>query len=120
MILLKAEDDGDVEEVEKTQKSSEIRCISASLYEDTNDVLRLPFDEDSEVEVTNVLAFLLTAFGGLHVRSVRLYSRSLLTGLRYIVYRTWTSRYTLQTGSALSRPSLRQISWSDGRMPGNR
>lgn len=67
IVLLKAEEGGDVEEVEKTRSSSEIRCTSASLYEDTNDFLRLPFDEESDVEVTNVLAFLLTAHGGLHV-----------------------------------------------------
>ena len=68
MILLKAEEGGDVEEVEKTKLSSEIRCTSASLYEDTNDVLHLPFDEDSDIEATNALAFLLTIHGGLHVR----------------------------------------------------
>ena len=67
IVLLKAEEGGDVEEVEKTRSSLEIRCTSASLYEDTNDFLRLPFDEESDVEVTNVLAFLLTAHGGLHV-----------------------------------------------------
>ena len=83
LALLRSEENGDVEEIEATAASSEIRCISACLYEDTNDVLRLPFDDDSDVEATNVLAFLLTPHGGLKVslNGKSEYSRSRTPGV---------------------------------------
>ena len=83
LALLRSEENGDVEEIEATAASSEIRCISACLYEDTNDVLRLPFDDDSDVEATNVLAFLLTPHGGLKVslNGKTEYSRSRTPGV---------------------------------------
>ena len=41
--------------------------MSGSLYEDSSDVLRLEFPEESEDEAGNVLMFLLSAKGGLQV-----------------------------------------------------
>ena len=40
---------------------------SGSLYEDSNDVFRLDFGDDSGDEASNVLGFLLSVTGGLQV-----------------------------------------------------
>lgn len=37
------------------------------MYEDSNDALRLDYPEDEDDEVGNVLLFLLSVTGGLHV-----------------------------------------------------
>ena len=67
-MVLREDDSGDLEEVTKGMALEEGQLLSGSLYEDSNDVLRLEFPEESEDEAGNVLLFLLSAPGGLQVR----------------------------------------------------
>jgi len=67
LLILAADESGDLDEVEQGDKLRNGKWTSGSLYEDSNDVLRLDFGEDSEEEAGNVLLFLLSTTGGLHV-----------------------------------------------------
>lgn len=69
IMVLKADESGDLDEVEQGKASQETKWVSGSLYEDSNDVLRLESDEDDEDEAGNVLIFLLNSHGGLEVSS---------------------------------------------------
>ena len=65
--LLKADESGDLDEVEQQQSVKEGKWTSGCMYEDMNDALRLEYPEDENDEVGNVLLFLLSVAGGLHV-----------------------------------------------------
>ena len=63
------DESGDLELLEQKDNLLSGRWLSGSLYEDANDVFRLQYDDDDEDgEAGNVLMFLLSAAGGLHVR----------------------------------------------------
>lgn len=68
VMVLRADESGDLDEIERGPAILEPRWTSGSLYEDSNDVFRLETDDDSEDEAGNVLAFLLSEAGGLQVR----------------------------------------------------
>ena len=55
-------------EIDEATRDVAGQWSSGSLYEDSNDILRLEFPEDSEDEAGNVLMFLLSTAGGLKVR----------------------------------------------------
>ena len=57
-------------EIDEATRDVTGQWLSGSLYEDSNDVLRLEFPDDSEDEAGNVLMFLLSAAGGLKVRLI--------------------------------------------------
>ena len=109
MIL--SEDGGDLDEVTKGNALREGKWLSGSLYEDSNDVLRLEFPEESEDEAGNVLLFLLSITGGLQVRQTLSASPvhlTYLTGVYTVCtiadqntrssgYQTYISRSMLQT-----------------------
>ena len=63
--LLSADESGDLEEIEQGDQPKASKWTSGSLYDDSNDLFRLEFGEDEEA--SNILLFLLTAGGGLHV-----------------------------------------------------
>jgi hypothetical protein len=67
IMILKADESGDLDEIEQGEAIRETKWLSGSLYEDANDVLRLESDDDNEEEAGNVLLFLLTSHGGLEV-----------------------------------------------------
>lgn len=67
IVVLKADESGDLDEIEQETASRERKWLSGSLYEDSNDVLRLESDDDNEDEAGNVLMFLLNIQGGLEV-----------------------------------------------------
>lgn len=67
MMVLKSDESGDLDEVEQGEARRETKWLSGSLYEDSNDVLRLETDDDDEDEAGNVLLFLLNDQGGLEV-----------------------------------------------------
>lgn len=67
IMILKADESGDLDEIEQGEPSLETQWISGSLYEDSNDVLRLETDDDNEEEAGNVLMFLLNSQSGLEV-----------------------------------------------------
>lgn len=67
IMVLKADESGDLDEIEQTAASLEHKWLSGSLYEDPNDILRLESDDDDEDEAGNVLMFLLNIQGGLEV-----------------------------------------------------
>lgn len=67
IVLLTADETGDLDEIEQGDSLKEGKWSSGYLYEDSNDIFRLEFGEDSEDEAGNVLMFLLSAVGGLHV-----------------------------------------------------
>lgn len=67
VMVLKAEESGDLEELERGDAVLENRWLSGSLYEDSNDTLRLETEDDNEDEAGNVLMFLLSNGGGLQV-----------------------------------------------------
>ena len=63
------DESGDLELLEQKDNLLSGRWLSGSLYEDVNDVFRLQYDDDDEDgEAGNVLMFLLSTAGGLHVR----------------------------------------------------
>ena len=67
-VVLTADENGDLDEVSQSESYKAGKWLSGSLYEDSNDILRLEYPEESEDEVGNVLMFLLNAKGGLQVR----------------------------------------------------
>lgn len=68
--ILKADDAGDLEDVEQSDVLSKGKWVSGSLFDDSNDVFRLESDvEDEEGEGGSMLMFLLTTEGGLQVRN---------------------------------------------------
>lgn len=67
VMVLKADESGDLEELERGDCVLENQWISGSLYEDSNDTLRLETEDDDEDEAGNVLMFLLSNGGGLQV-----------------------------------------------------
>ena len=66
-VVLTADESGDLDEVSQSEAFKAGEWLSGSLYEDSNDVLRLEYPEESEDEASNVLMFLLNAKGGLQV-----------------------------------------------------
>lgn len=72
VMVLRADESGDLDEVEQGEAVREDKWVSGSLYEDSNDVLRLETGDDSEDEAGNVLMFLLSHGGGLQVGSLSL------------------------------------------------
>lgn len=69
-VVLTADENGDLDEVSQSEAFKAGKWLSGSLYEDSNDVLRLEYPDESEDEVGNVLMFLLNAKGGLQVRQL--------------------------------------------------
>ena len=65
--LLKADESGDLDELEQREGLKDGQWVSGCMYEDSNDAMRLEYPEDENDEVGNVLLFLLSAAGGLHV-----------------------------------------------------
>ena len=65
--LIRADENGDLDEVEQGKSVKEGKWTSGCMYEDLNDALRLEYPEDENDDVGNVLLFLLSAAGGLHV-----------------------------------------------------
>lgn len=68
-MVLRADESGDLDEVEQGHSLKTKGIKSGSLYEDSNDVFRLESDEEIEEVWGNILMFLLTVEGGLLVRS---------------------------------------------------
>ncbi|KAL9608934.1 MAG: hypothetical protein Q9167_006257 [Letrouitia subvulpina] len=66
VLLLRAEESGDLDEIELSPGLQKKQVRSGTLFEDTNDDFRLEF-EDSDDEAGNVLMFLLTEGGGLQI-----------------------------------------------------
>ena len=69
-VLLTEDGSGDLDEVARGEAFRKGKWLSGSLFEDSNDVLRLEYPEDSDDEAGNVLLFLLSAIGGLQVREI--------------------------------------------------
>ena len=70
VMILRADESGDLDEVERREAIAETKWLSGSLYEDSNDVLRLESEDDSEDEAGNVLLLLLSSVDGLQVDSI--------------------------------------------------
>ena len=66
-VVLTGDENGDLDEVSQSEAFKAGKWLSGSLYEDSNDILRLEYPEESEDEAGNVLMFLLNAKGGLQV-----------------------------------------------------
>ena len=66
-VVLTGDENGDLDEVSQSEAFRAGKWLSGSLYEDSNDILRLEYPEESEDEAGNVLMFLLNAKGGLQV-----------------------------------------------------
>ena len=71
VTVLGADESGDLDEVERGETLLENKWLSGSLYDDANDVFRLESEDEDEDEVGNVLLFLLSVAGGLHVSDLR-------------------------------------------------
>ena len=67
LTLLRAGEAGELEEVEDTGVLPNTRWKSGSLFDDVDDVFRMPFDTTPEDVATSVLMFLLDIRGGLQV-----------------------------------------------------
>lgn len=73
LVLLSADENGDLDEVERGEALQENIWSSGSLYDDSNDIFRLESDDDNEDDVEepgNILLFLLSMAGGLYVSLV--------------------------------------------------
>ena len=79
ITVLAADEGGDLDEVKQGARLAEVKWKSGSLFDDSNDTLRLEFSDDDEEEASNVLLFLLSAAGGLSVSKTNFSSDSLLT-----------------------------------------
>ena len=69
-VVLTADESGDLDEVSQSETFKTGKWLSGSLFEDSSDVLRLEYPEESEDEASNVLMFLLNVRGGLQVRQL--------------------------------------------------
>ena len=67
VMVLRADESGDLDEVDLGEAIAKTKWLSGCLYEDSNDVLRLEIEDDNEEEAGNVLMFLLSSGGGLQV-----------------------------------------------------
>ncbi|KAL8998200.1 MAG: hypothetical protein Q9169_002685 [Polycauliona sp. 2 TL-2023] len=67
ILVLRADESGDLDEVELGDSLKQKGLRAGSLYEDANDVFRLESDDEIEDDAGNVLMFLLTVAGGLQV-----------------------------------------------------
>ncbi|KAL8852861.1 MAG: hypothetical protein Q9221_002237 [Calogaya cf. arnoldii] len=65
ILVLRADESGDLDEVEQGDDLRQKGFKAGSLYEDANDVFRLESDAEIEDDAGNVLMFLLTVAGGL-------------------------------------------------------
>ena len=72
-VVLTADESGDLDEISQSEVFKAGKWLSGSLYEDSNDALRLAYPEESEDEAGNVLLFLLNITGGLQVYSLLLF-----------------------------------------------
>lgn len=105
VMVLKADESGDLDEVEMGDALLGSKWLSGSLYEDSNDTFRLEWGDDSDDEVGNVLMFLLGAGGGLQVGQtfhqqllVHDLSNRELTYCRYFAFLSYNSLSMLQMG----------------------
>ena len=100
--VLTTDDRGEIDEATHGEALKSGKWVSGSLYEDSNDILRIEYPEDSEDEAGNVLMFLLNEAGGLQVShsptiakfnylDLR-YSKGLISITRSFVCQTYTSR----------------------------
>ncbi|KAL8663079.1 MAG: hypothetical protein Q9168_008152, partial [Polycauliona sp. 1 TL-2023] len=67
ILVLRADESGDLDEVEQGESLKQKGFRAGSLYEDANDVYRLESDAEIEDDAGNVLMFLLTVAGGLQI-----------------------------------------------------
>ncbi|KAL8777045.1 MAG: hypothetical protein Q9213_008033, partial [Squamulea squamosa] len=67
IMVLRADESGDLDEVEQGESLQKGGFRAGSLYEDANDVFRLESDVEIEDDAGNVLMFLLTVAGGLQI-----------------------------------------------------
>ncbi|KAL9591984.1 MAG: hypothetical protein Q9179_007176, partial [Wetmoreana sp. 5 TL-2023] len=77
ILVLRADEGGDLDEVEQGALVKTKRFRSGSLYEDSKDVFRLESEPEIEDDAGNILMFLLTVEGGLQVGLDELDSHSL-------------------------------------------
>ena len=100
-MVLTTDDRGEIDEATHGEALKSGKWISGSLYEDSNDILRIEYPEDSEDEAGNVLMFLLNDAGGLQVsHSQWIRSSALFCGMegltlvtRCFVCQIYISRY---------------------------
>ncbi|KAL8822748.1 MAG: hypothetical protein Q9191_006522 [Dirinaria sp. TL-2023a] len=72
LVVLNADESGDLDEVERGEALQQNEWVSGSLYDDSSDAFRLETDDsDEDEEVGNVLLFLLNFAGGLYVSHSR-------------------------------------------------
>ncbi|KAI4267389.1 MAG: hypothetical protein L6R38_008283, partial [Xanthoria sp. 2 TBL-2021] len=67
ILVLRADESGDLDEVEQGDNLKQKGFRAGSLHEDANDVFRLESDAEIEDDAGNVLMFLLTVAGGLQI-----------------------------------------------------
>lgn len=69
LCVLGPDDNGDLDLLNEEGALAQGDWLSGSLYDDTNDVFRLQYDDVEDEEAGHVLMFLLSTTGGLHVSS---------------------------------------------------
>ena len=94
LMVLRADESGELEETETTEAISGTKWISGSLFNDFNDFFRLTSDTMEEDDMANVLAFLLTTEGGLQVSSYALVG-NVSNNLRSSGFQIWKSLSTM-------------------------
>ncbi|KAL9129800.1 MAG: hypothetical protein Q9217_001837 [Psora testacea] len=91
VTILTADENGDLDEVEQGEKLKDTQWLSSSLYEDSNDVLRLDYGSDDDEEASNVLMFLLSATGGLQVCAILLPSKGIVTAAQLPLHSSYNT-----------------------------
>ena len=67
ICVLGPDDSGDLDLLEQGERLHHEKWLSGSLYDDTNDIFRLQYDDVEDEEAGHCLMFLLSTAGGLHV-----------------------------------------------------
>lgn len=67
VMVLGADESGDLDEIERGETLQENKWLSGSLYDDANDTFCLEAQDDEDEEAGNVLMFLLSEAGSLNV-----------------------------------------------------
>lgn len=120
VMILEADESGDLDEVERGDDLLTTNWLSGSLYEDADDSFRLGPDDGTEDDTVNVLMFLLSAEGGLYVRddlarTLSVLGLALISFARYSTFQILPSQSTSLPASASFHHSFQKSSQSGGR-----
>ena len=97
IYLAQMDKNHELEEMDKSDSVKSGKWVAGCLYNDTKGVFQASPTDAATKEITpQVMMFLLTVSGALHVRSLWYHLCVLLTFSRYMLYLIWPTRFSLQ------------------------